>query len=158
MRKTVAALCMLAALVQLAEQGGGLTSATCLDLAYGALEVAAAVAAALLTASPAPVGWLLAATAALGPLLGALLADGFGTYGDGAALVGPGWLPPLILLTILVEGGILMISVAALATAPWGAPGSRSTIVSSRQAPRRNRPGPPRSARPGASKRADESG
>jgi hypothetical protein len=105
-RKTVAILCLIGALLQMIDQHGVMEGATYLSIGYGVLQIAAAVAGALL---------LTSAVAALGPLVGSVFSRGPGM--SGADMIQPGWTQPVLLLTILVEGTILAISVVVLSDA-----------------------------------------
>ncbi|MFE6685123.1 hypothetical protein ACFVFQ_01460 [Streptomyces sp. NPDC057743] len=80
-----------------------------IGVAYHVLEIAAVVSAAVLLIGLVRLGWLLAAGVAIGPLLGYLLSRGPGlpNYRDDIG----NWTEPLGLLSLAVEGALLLLSV-----------------------------------------------
>ncbi|MFJ5519589.1 hypothetical protein ACIQB4_21340 [Streptomyces griseoluteus] len=84
-----------------------------LGVAYHVLEIAALVAAVLLLLGLVRPGWLLAAGVALGPLLGYVLSRGPGLpyYSDDVG----NWTEPLGLVSLAVEGALLLLSLPLLA-------------------------------------------
>ncbi|TWV41898.1 hypothetical protein FRZ03_20140 [Streptomyces misionensis] len=110
-----ALLCLVVAGVHVVDQGG--ITATrdpyYIGIAYHVLEIAAAVAAALLLAGCVRAGWLLAAGVAAGPVLGYILSRGPGLphYRDDVG----NWTEPLGLASLAVEGALFLLAVPLLA-------------------------------------------
>ncbi|MFI7095193.1 hypothetical protein [Streptomyces lydicus] len=109
-----ALLCLLVAAIHVVDQGG-LTATrdpTYVGVAYHVLEIAAVITAALLLLGFVRLGWLLAAGVALGPLVGYILSRGPGLphYSDDIA----NWTEPLGLVSLAVEGALLLLSVPLL--------------------------------------------
>jgi hypothetical protein len=109
-----ALLCLAVAAVHVVDQGG--ITATrdpyYIGVAYHVLEIAAVVAAVLLLVGLVRPGWLLAAVVAAGPLLGYILSRGPGLpdYSDDIG----NWTEPLGLVSLAVEGALLLLSVPLL--------------------------------------------
>ncbi|MFE7354654.1 hypothetical protein ACFU8Q_15950 [Streptomyces sp. NPDC057543] len=106
-----ALLCLAVAAIHVVDQGG--ISATrdpyYIGVAYHVLEIAAVVAAVLFLIGLVRLGWLLAAMVALGPLLGYILSRGPGLP-DNSDDIG-NWTEPLGLVSLAVEGALLLLSV-----------------------------------------------
>lgn len=106
-----ALLCLAVAAIHVVDQGG--ITATrdpyYIGVAYHVLEIAAVVAAVLLLIGLVRLGWLLAAVVAVGPLLGYILSRGPGLphYSDDVG----NWTEPLGLVSLAVEGALLLLSV-----------------------------------------------
>ncbi|GAB2467676.1 hypothetical protein GCM10027162_73450 [Streptomyces incanus] len=106
-----ALLCLAVAALHVVDQGG--ITATrdpyYIGIAYHVLEIAAVVAAVLLLIGLVRLGWLLAAMVAVGPLLGYILSRGPGLpyYSDDVG----NWTEPLGLVSLAVEGALLLLSV-----------------------------------------------
>ncbi|MDF3302795.1 hypothetical protein [Streptomyces tropicalis] len=102
------------AVIHVKDQGGVTTTRDphYIGVAYHVLEIAAVVAAALLLAGSVRSGWLLAAGVAAGPLLGYVLSRGPGLphYTDDIG----NWTEPLGLVSLAVEGALLLLSVPLL--------------------------------------------
>ncbi|OIJ91740.1 hypothetical protein BIV25_28650 [Streptomyces sp. MUSC 14] len=109
-----ALLCLAVAVIHVKDQGG--VTATrdphYIGVAYHVLEIVAVIAAALLLVGLVRLGWLLAAGVAVGPLLGYILSRGPGLphYSDDIG----NWTEPLGLLSLAVEGALLLLSVPLL--------------------------------------------
>ncbi|MED7827937.1 hypothetical protein [Streptomyces chiangmaiensis] len=80
-----------------------------IGVAYHVLEIAAVITAVLLLAGLPRPGWLLAAGVAAGPLLGYILTRGPGLPGAGDDI--GNWTEPLGLVSLAVEGLLLLLSV-----------------------------------------------
>ncbi|OIK23730.1 hypothetical protein [Streptomyces malaysiense] len=106
-----ALLCLAVAVIHVIDQGGITTTRDphYVGVAYHVLETAAVVAAVLLLIGLVRPGWLLAAAVALGPLLGYVLSRGPGLpgYSDDIG----NWTEPLGLVSLAVEGALLLLSV-----------------------------------------------
>lgn len=106
-----ALLCLAVAVIHVKDQGGVTTTRDprYIGVAYHVLEIAAVVAAALLLVGLVRPGWLLAAGVAVGPLLGYILSRGPGLpdYSDDIG----NWTEPLGLVSLAVEGALLLLSV-----------------------------------------------
>ncbi|MFE7328540.1 hypothetical protein ACFU8W_26905 [Streptomyces sp. NPDC057565] len=106
-----ALLCVAVAAIHVVDQGGITTTRDphYIGIAYHVLEIAALVAAVLLLIGLVRLGWLLAAAVAVGPLLGYILSRGPGLphYSDDVG----NWTEPLGLVSLAVEGGLLLLSV-----------------------------------------------
>lgn len=104
-------LCLAVAAIHVVDQGG--ITATrdphYIGVAYHVLEIVAVVAAVLLLIGLVRLGWLLAAGVAVGPLLGYILSRGPGLpyYSDDVG----NWTEPLGLVSLAVEGALLLLSV-----------------------------------------------
>ena len=87
---------------------------------YLLLEIGALVAAIWLVVRPSRLAWLLAGAVALGPLLGYVLSRGPGlpSYSDDIG----NWSETLGVLSLVVEGVLLVLSVTVLATDRRAAP------------------------------------
>ncbi|MER6977848.1 hypothetical protein [Streptomyces carpinensis] len=106
-----ALLCLVVAAIHVVDQGGITTTRDpyYVGVAYHVLEIAAVVAAVLLLIGLVRPGWLLAAGVAVGPLLGYILSRGPGLpdYSDDIG----NWTEPLGLVSLAVEGALLLLSV-----------------------------------------------
>ncbi|MER5357662.1 hypothetical protein [Streptomyces sp. NPDC002785] len=104
-------LCLVVAAIHVVDQGGITTTRDpyYVGVAYHVLEIAAVVAAVLLLIGLVRLGWLLAAGVAVGPLLGYILSRGTGLpdYSDDIG----NWTEPLGLVSLAVEGALLLLSV-----------------------------------------------
>lgn len=112
-----AALSLGVGYIHVVDQGGipGSKDPSYVGVGYHVLEIVAVVTAAWLLVAPARrrlTGWLLAAGVALGPLLGYVLSRGPGlpAYTDDRG----NWTEPLGLISLAVEGTLLLLSLAAL--------------------------------------------
>ncbi|WP_328383540.1 hypothetical protein OHS81_07265 [Streptomyces sp. NBC_00400] len=106
-----ALLCLAVAAIHVVDQGG-LTATkdpSYIGVAYHVLEIAAVIAAVLLLLGLVRLGWLLAAGVALGPLVGYVLSRGPGLphFSDDIG----NWTEPLGLVSLAVEGALLLLSV-----------------------------------------------
>ncbi len=112
-----AALCLGVAAIHVADQGGvpGARSPYYVGVGYHLLEIAGLVAAGLLLGGLIRTGWVLAAGVALGPLLGYVISRGPGLpeYREDIG----NWGEPLGVVSLVVEGVLLVLSVAMLTTA-----------------------------------------
>jgi hypothetical protein len=112
-----ALLCLIVAAIHVVDQSGfpGSKGPGYIAVSYYLLEVAAIVAAVLLLRSGAWFSWLLSAGVALGPLVGYILSRGPGlpSYSEDRG----NWMEPLGVASLVVEGLLLTLAVAALATA-----------------------------------------
>jgi hypothetical protein len=108
--------CLAVAAIHVIDQGGlpGAKDPQYVQTLYYALEAASVVAAALLLARQAWVGWFLTPGVAAGPILGYVLSRGPGlpNYTDDIG----NWTEPLGVISLLVEGGLLILAAAALLT------------------------------------------
>ncbi len=108
--------CLVVAALHLIDQGGvpGTKEPQYIQIMYYALEAAGVAAAALLVTRPARVGWFLALGVAAGPILGYVLSRGPGlpNYTDDVG----NWTEPLGVISLVVEGVLLIVTVAALLT------------------------------------------
>ncbi|QHA06800.1 hypothetical protein GQF42_29045 [Streptomyces broussonetiae] len=114
-RSAGALLCLAVAVIHVKDQGGVTTTRDprYIGVAYHVLEIVAVVAAALLLSGIVRPGWLLAVGVAAGPLLGYILSRGPGlpNYSDDIG----NWTEPLGLVSLAVEGALLLLSVSLLA-------------------------------------------
>lgn len=106
-----ALLCLAVAAIHVVDQGG-LTATkdpSYIGVAYHVLEIAAVIAAVMLLLGLVRLGWLLAAGVALGPLVGYVLSRGPGLphFSDDIG----NWTEPLGLVSLAVEGALLLLSV-----------------------------------------------
>jgi len=108
--------CLAVATIHVIDQGGlpGTKDPQYVQIMYYALEAAGVAAAALLLTRPARVGWFLALGVAVGPILGYVLSRGPGlpNYTDDVG----NWTEPLGVISLVVEGVLLIVTVAALLT------------------------------------------
>ncbi|MFB7663543.1 hypothetical protein ACFC1R_06265 [Kitasatospora sp. NPDC056138] len=126
-----AALCLAVSWIHVQDQGGfpGDKTPGYMATGYYLLEAAGVLCAALLLTGVArrrqsALTWLLAAAVALGPLLGYLLSRGPGLpgYDDDRG----NWTEPLGLISLAVEGVLLVLALVGLrTTARTAAPGRR---------------------------------
>ena len=108
--------CLAVAAIHVIDQGGipGTKDPQYVQIMYYALEAAGVAAAALLLTRQARVEWLLALGVAAGPILGYVLSRGPGlpNYTDDVG----NWTEPLGVISLVVEGILLILTVAALLT------------------------------------------
>ncbi|GGV95800.1 hypothetical protein GCM10015535_63960 [Streptomyces gelaticus] len=106
-----ALLCLVVAAIHVVDQGGITTTRDphYVGVAYHVLEIAAVVAAVLILIGLVRLGWLLAVGVAVGPLLGYILSrrTGLPGYSDDIG----NWTEPLGLVSLAVEGALLLLSV-----------------------------------------------
>jgi hypothetical protein len=109
--------CLAVAAIHIIDQGGvpGIKDPEYIRDLYYVLEVAAVVAAALLLTRYAKSGWFLSLGVAAGPLLGYVLSRGPGlpNYDDDIG----NWAEPLGVISLVVEGILLIVAATVLATA-----------------------------------------
>lgn len=114
-RVGAALLCLAVTVIHVVDQGGvpGSKEPRYVGVGYYVLEVAGIVAAALLVWSASRAGWLLAAGVALGPLVGYVLSRGPGLpdYTDDVG----NWGEPLGVVSLIVEGALLLLALTAVA-------------------------------------------
>lgn len=112
-----AVLCMAVMFIHIKDQGGlpGSKSPSYVGFGYYLLEVAAFLAAVVLATSKSVRGWLLALAVAAGPIIGYALSRGPGlpSYTDDRG----NWTETLGVISLVVEGALLVIAVIALYTA-----------------------------------------
>ncbi len=103
--------------IHVVDQGGltALKDPAYIGDGYRLLEVAAVLAAVLLLARRAAAGWFLAAGVAIGPLLGYVVSRSVGLPGY-TEDVG-NWAEPIGLLSLVVEGVLLLLAAWALSGA-----------------------------------------
>lgn len=108
--------CLAVAAIHVIDQGGlaGTKDPQYVQIMYYALEAAGIAAAVLLVTRPARVGWLLALGVAAGPIVGYVLSRGPGlpNYTDDVG----NWTEPLGVISLVVEGVLLILTAAALLT------------------------------------------
>jgi hypothetical protein len=108
--------CLAVVAIHVIDQGGlpGMKDPHYVQIMYYALEAAGVAAAALLLTRPAWVGWFFALGVAAGPILGYVLSRGPGlpNYTDDVG----NWTEPLGVISLIVEGVLLIVAVAALLT------------------------------------------
>ena len=108
--------CLAVAAIHVIDQGGlpGTKDPQYVQIMYYALEAAGVAAAVLLLTRLARVGWSLALGVAVGPIVGYVLSRGPGlpNYTDDVG----NWTEPLGVLSLAVEGVLLIVTVAALLT------------------------------------------
>ena len=108
--------CLAVAAIHVLDQGGlpGTKDPQYVQIMYYALEAAGVAAAALLVSRPTRAGWLLALGVAAGPILGYVLSRGPGlpNYTDDVG----NWTEPLGVVSLVVEGVLLIVAVVALLT------------------------------------------
>lgn len=111
-----AVLCLAVAAIHVQDQGGltALKSPAYVGYGYWLVEVAGLVAAVLLLTRRAVRGWVLALGVAAGPLVGYVLSRGPGLPGY-TEDVG-NWGEPLGVVSLVVEGVLLVLAAWALAT------------------------------------------
>jgi len=107
------ALCLAVAVIHIKDQGGfpGGKEPTYVGFGYYLLEIGAVVAAVLLLSAAYRKGWILSLGVAAGPLIGYVLSRGPGMplYTDDRG----NWSEPIGVLSLVVEGGLLLLAVAA---------------------------------------------
>ena len=108
--------CLAVAAIHVIDQGGvpGSKDPGYVQILYYLLEVAGVVAAALLLTHYARRGWVLALGVAAGPILGYVLSRGPGlpSYSDDIG----NWAEPLGVISLIVEGLLLILAAAILST------------------------------------------
>ncbi|MFF9493727.1 hypothetical protein [Streptomyces flaveolus] len=121
-------LCLVVAGIHVVDQGGitATRDPSYIGIAYHVLEIAAVVAAVLLLLGLVRLGWLLAVGVALGPLVGYILSRGPGLpdYSDDIG----NWTEPLGLVSLAVEGALLLLSVPLLVRGLRPGPGASGSI------------------------------
>jgi hypothetical protein len=109
--------CLAVTAIHIIDQGGvpGLKEPEYIRVLYYVLEAAGVVAATLLLTRYGKSGWFLALGVAAGPILGYVLSRGPGlpNYDDDIG----NWTEPLGVISLVVEGILLIIAAAVLATA-----------------------------------------
>lgn len=117
-RLAAAALSLAVAVIHIKDQGGfpGDKQPTYVGIGYYVLELAAIVAAVMLIGKVSRSGWWLSLGVALGPVVAYVLSRGPGLppYHDDRG----NWTESLGLISLVVEGALLLISLAVL-WAPW---------------------------------------
>jgi len=120
LRLAGAALSLGVAWIHVTDQGGfpGSKTPTYVGIGYYVLELVAVLVAAALLLAPARrrvTGWFVAVGVALGPLVGYVLSRGPGlpAYTDDRG----NWAEPLGLVSLVVEGLLLLLSLAVLRSA-----------------------------------------
>jgi hypothetical protein len=112
-----AVLCMAVVFIHIKDQGGlpGSKSPGYVGFGYYLLEVAAFLAAIVLAMSKSVKGWVLALAVAAGPIIGYALSRGPGlpSYADDRR----NWTETIGVISLVVEGSLLVIAVLALYTA-----------------------------------------
>ncbi|MGH3766291.1 MAG: hypothetical protein ACRDTX_14265 [Pseudonocardiaceae bacterium] len=107
--------CLAVAAIHVIDQGGipGMKDPEYVKFLYYALEVAGIVAAALLFTRYASRGWLLSLGVAIGPMVGYALSRGPGLpdYTDDIG----NWAEPLGVISLVVEGFLLIVTATVLA-------------------------------------------
>ena len=107
-------LCLLVAAIHFIDQGGfSLRNPTYVGIGFYVLEVVGVVTAALLLVGTSRLGWFLAVGVAAGPLIGYILSRGPGlpNYTEDVG----NWAEPLGVASLIVEGLLLVVSVAIVA-------------------------------------------
>jgi hypothetical protein len=108
--------CLAIAAMHIIDQGGvpGLKDPEYVQILYYLLEAAGVVAAGLLLTTFGKKGWILSLGVAAGPILGYVLSRGPGLphYSDDIG----NWTEPLGVLSLVVEGALLVLSATILAT------------------------------------------
>ena len=124
-RATAALLCLGVGVIHVLDQGGfpGSKSPTYVEVGYYLIEIASVVAALVLLQTTSTLGWLLAAGVAAGPLAGYILSRGPGlpSYSDDRG----NWNEPLGVVSLIVEGFLLLLTVIPLVSARSRAETSR---------------------------------
>jgi hypothetical protein len=112
-----AVLSLAVAGIHVLDQGGltALKDPSYVGYGYRVLEVLAVVAAVLLVARRAAAGWFLAAGVAAGPLLGYVISRSVGLPGYTEDI--GNWAEPIGLLSLLVEGLLLLLAAWAFSGA-----------------------------------------
>ncbi len=112
-----AALAIIVVIIHVVDQGGfpGTKDPEYLQVAYWILEVAGIVCAGLLLARRSRPGWIVALGVAVGPLVGYILTRGPGLP-DATDDIG-NWGEPLGVLSLIVEGLLLLLALGVLARA-----------------------------------------
>ena len=117
--------CLAVVAIHVLDQGGvpGTKGPEYVQIMYYALEVAGVVAAVLLLTNRARVGWLLSLGVAAGPIVGYVLSRGPGMpdYTDDIG----NWAEPLGVVSLLVEGILLILAVVSLR---WYASSANSPV------------------------------
>jgi hypothetical protein len=110
--------CLAVAAIHVIDQGGvpGSKGPEYVQILYYGLEAAGVVAAALLLANQARLGWFLSMGVAAGPILGYVLSRGPGLP-DYTEDIG-NWAEPLGVISLVVEGVLLLLAAVSLTTFP----------------------------------------
>ena len=112
-RAGAAILCLAVVAIHVKDQNGfpGDKAPRYVGIGYYLLEAGAVIAALLLLARVVKPGWVLAAAVAAGPLLGYVLSRGPGmpSYTDDRG----NWTEPIGLLSLIVEGVLLVMALTA---------------------------------------------
>ncbi|MEU7422894.1 hypothetical protein [Streptomyces sp. NPDC040750] len=121
-------LCLVVAGIHVVDQGGvtATRDPSYMGIAYHVLEIAAVVAAVLLLLGLVRLGWLLAVGVALGPLVGYILSRGPGLPGSSDDI--GNWTEPLGLVSLAVEGALLLLSVPLFVRSLRPAPRASGSI------------------------------
>jgi hypothetical protein len=109
-------LCLAVATVHVIDQGGfSIKQPTYVGIGFYILEVVGVITAILLLSGRTRLGWFLAVGVAVGPLTGYILSRGPGLpgYTDDVG----NWAEPLGLISLAVEGLLLIVSVAIVTRA-----------------------------------------
>ena len=116
-RATAALLCLGVGVIHVFDQGGipGSKEPSYVGAGYYALEIIAVIAALWLIQSSSALGWLLAAGVAAGPIIGYVLSRGPGLpdYTDDKG----NWNEPLGVVSLIVEGFLLLLALTPLISA-----------------------------------------
>lgn len=114
-RNTGALLCLAIAAVHVIDQGGfpGSKAPQYVGVMYYALEAAAVLTAILLVARATRLSWFLAIGVAAGPIAGYVLSRGPGMPAYTSDI--GHWTEPLGLISLVVEGALLVLSVSRFA-------------------------------------------
>ncbi|HEU5426607.1 MAG TPA: hypothetical protein VFU74_07035 [Actinocrinis sp.] len=116
-RATAALLCLGVSVVHVIDQGGvpGSKDPAYVGAGYYVLEIAGVIAALLLIQSGSVLGWLLSLGVAAGPIAGYILSRGPGLpdYHDDRG----NWNEPLGVVSLIVEGFLLLLAVIPIRTA-----------------------------------------
>jgi hypothetical protein len=110
--------CLAVAAIHVLDQGGvpGSKGPEYVQILYYGLEAAGVVAAALLLANQVRLGWFLSLGVAAGPILGYVLSRGPGLP-DYTEDIG-NWAEPLGVISLVVEGVLLLLAAVSLTTFP----------------------------------------
>lgn len=116
-RAAAALLCLGVSVIHVIDQGGipGSKSPTYVGVGYYVLEIIGVITALLLLQSSSILGWLLSLGVAAGPIAGYILSRGPGLpgYADDKG----NWNEPLGVVSLTVEGFLLILALVPLLTA-----------------------------------------
>lgn len=125
-RATAALLCLGVSVIHVIDQGGipGSKDPAYVGAGYYILEIVGVVAALLLIQSSSVLGWLLSLGVGAGPILGYVLSRGPGLpdYSDDKG----NWNEPLGVVSLIVEGFLLLLALVPVLTASRRARASAS--------------------------------